>query len=93
MRAVWNDQVIAESDATVVVEGNHYFPSSSVDAAVLRPSTKQTHCAWKGDASYYSLEVDGAINTDAAWTYPTPSEAAANIRDHVAFSRSVTVSQ
>jgi len=93
MRAVWNDQVLAESDDTVVVEGNHYFPLASVDAAVLRPSTKQTHCPWKGAASYYSLEVAGATNADAAWFYPAPLEAAANIQDHVAFWKGVTVSE
>ena len=93
MRAVWNGAVIAESDDTVVVEGNHYFPLSSVDESVLRPSETHTHCPWKGDASYYSLEVDGQLNADAAWFYPTPSEAAAEIRDRVAFWKGVTVSE
>ena len=93
MRAVWNDQVIAESDDTVVVEGNHYFPLASVDASVLRPSSKTTHCPWTGDASYYSLEVGGSTNADAAWFYPTPSAAAAEIQDRVAFWRGVTVSE
>lgn len=93
MRAVWNGAVIAESDDTVVVEGNHYFPLDSVDESVLRPSETHTHCPWKGDASYYSLEVDGQLNTDAAWFYPTPSDAAAEIRDRVAFWKGVTVAE
>ncbi|MDO9495055.1 MAG: DUF427 domain-containing protein [Nocardioides sp.] len=93
MRAVWNGAVIAESDDTVVVEGNHYFPLDSVDESVLRPSETHTHCPWKGDASYYSLEVDGQLNADAAWFYPTPSEAAAGIRDRVAFWKGVTVAE
>ena len=93
MRAIWNEQVIAESDDTVVVEGNHYFPADAVDAAVLRPSETQTHCPWKGEASYYSLDVDGKVNADAAWYYPTPSEAAAEIKDRVAFWKGVTVSE
>ncbi|WP_193614687.1 DUF427 domain-containing protein [Nocardioides lijunqiniae] len=93
MRAMWNEKVIAESDDTVVVEGNHYFPADAVDAAVLRPSETQSHCPWKGEASYYSLEVDGKVNTDAAWYYPTPSEAAAEIQDRIAFWKGVTVSE
>jgi len=93
MRAVWNGAVIAESDDTVVVEGNHYFPLDSVDESVLRPSETHTHCPWKGDASYYSLEVEGQLNADAAWFYPTPSEAAVEIRDRVAFWKGVTVSE
>ena len=91
MRAIWNDTVIATSDETVVVEGNHYFPLSSVDASVLRPSATTSVCPWKGTASYYSLEVDGATNTDAAWFYPEPKDAAAQIADHVAFWKGVTV--
>lgn len=93
MRAIWNDKVIAESDATVVVEGNHYFPLSSVDQEVLRPSSTHTVCPWKGTASYWSLEVDGATNSDAAWTYPEPKDAAAEIKDHVAFWKGVTVAE
>jgi uncharacterized protein (DUF427 family) len=90
-RALWNGTVIAESDQTVVVEGNHYFPAGSVKAELLQPSSKQTHCPWKGDASYYSIAVDGAVNTDAAWYYPAPKEAAAEVKDRVAFWRGVTV--
>ena len=91
MRAIWNDTVIADSDATVVVEGNHYFPAPSVDQAVLRPSTTTSVCSWKGTASYYSLEVDGKTNTDAAFVYPDPKAAAAEIVDHVAFWKGVDV--
>lgn len=90
-RAIWNNQVIAESFSTKVVEGNHYFPRESVNEEFLRPSDTHTTCHWKGEANYYSLEVDGASNPDAAWTYPEPREAAAHIKDHVAFWRGVTV--
>ena len=83
--------VIAETADTVVVEGNHYFPIESVDASVLRPSSTHSTCPWKGEASYYTLAVAGKENTDAAWYYPTPKDAAANIKDHVAFWRGVTV--
>jgi uncharacterized protein (DUF427 family) len=91
VRAIWNGKVIAESDDTVVVEGNHYFPRESVDESVLVDSSTQTTCPWKGQASYFSLEVDGDTNRDAAWYYPTPKSAAAEIRDRVAFWRGVTV--
>jgi uncharacterized protein (DUF427 family) len=91
MRAIWNGQVIAESDDTVVVEGNHYFPADSVRPDVLRPSSTHTVCPWKGTASYYSLEVDGATNADAAWYYPEPKEAAQHITGRVAFWRGVSV--
>ncbi len=91
MRAIWNGTVIAESDDTVVVEGNHYFPKESVDQGVLEPSDKQTVCPWKGTASYYSVVVDGERNPDAAWYYPTPKDAAKQITDRVAFWRGVTV--
>lgn len=93
MRAIWNDKVIAESDATVVVEGNHYFPLASVDEGVLRPSGTHTVCPWKGTASYWSVEVDGVTSTDGAFTYPEPKEAASQIRDHVAFWKGVTVQE
>lgn len=91
MRAIWNGTVIASSDDTVVVEGNHYFPASSVDEAVLRPSTTTSVCPWKGTASYYSLEVDGKTNADAVWFYPEPKPAAAEIADHVAFWKGVEI--
>lgn len=91
MRATWNGTVIAESDDTVVVEGNHYFPLDSVRGDVLRPSSTHTICPWKGEASYYSLDVAGATNVDAAWYYPTPKAAAAQITGRVAFWEGVTV--
>ena len=91
MRATWNDKVIAESDDTVVVEGNHYFPLESVDSTVLTPSDKHTSCPWKGEASYYTLTVDGRTNPDAAWFYAEPKAAASEIRGRVAFWRGVTV--
>ncbi len=91
MRATWNDKVIAESTDTVVVEGNHYFPIASVDPSVLKASDTHTTCPWKGQASYYSLTVDGQTNRDAAWFYPTPKDAAAELTDRVAFWRGVTI--
>jgi len=91
MRAIWNGTVIAESDDTVVVENNHYFPASSVVEGVLRPSDTHSVCPWKGTASYYSLEVDGQVNTDAVWYYPEPKDAAKEITGHVAFWKGVTV--
>ena len=82
---------LATSDDTVVVEGNHYFPADSVDPSVLRLSGTHTVCPWKGTASYWTLEVDGATNADAAWFYPEPKDAAAHVRDRVAFWKGVTV--
>ncbi len=89
--ASWNGTVIASSDDTVVVEGNHYFPREAVTATLLDSRTR-TVCPWKGTASYLSVEVDGQVNTDAAWYYPTPKDAAAQIRDRVAFWKGVQVS-
>jgi uncharacterized protein (DUF427 family) len=91
MKAIWKGRVIAESDDTVVVEGNHYFPLASVDPSVLRPSATTTTCHWKGLANYYSIEVEGSVNRDAAWTYRTPTAAAAHVADRVAFWRGVEV--
>ncbi len=91
MKAIWNGTVVAESDDTVVVEGNHYFPAAAVDPKFLLPSNTRTHCAWKGEARYHTLFVDGNANPDAAWYYPDPKDAAASIRGHVAFWRDVTV--
>ncbi|MAS55994.1 DUF427 domain-containing protein [Nocardioides sp.] len=93
MRAIWNGTVIASSDDTVVVEGNHYFPADSVDRSLLRDSSTTSVCPWKGTASYYSLEVDGRTNTDAAWFYPTPKDAAVEIADRVAFWKGVDVTE
>jgi uncharacterized protein (DUF427 family) len=83
--------VVAESDDTVVVENNHYFPAESVVAGVLRPSDTHTVCPWKGTASYYSLEVDGQLNPDAVWYYPEPKDAAKQITGRVAFWKGVRV--
>jgi uncharacterized protein (DUF427 family) len=90
-RAVWNGAIIAESDDTVVVEGNHYFPADAVRHEQLEPSSKHSWCHWKGTASYYSIRVGDDLNRDAAWYYPAPKEAAAEIRDRVAFWRGVKV--
>ena len=91
MRAVWKGQVLAESDETVVVEGNHYFPPEAVRREFFAASESHTTCPWKGLASYYTVTVDGASNSDAAWYYPEPKPEAAQIRDYVAFWRGVTV--
>jgi len=90
-RAIWNGAVIAESDDTVVVEGNHYFPRASLHTEYLVSSDRTSVCHWKGTASYYDVVVDGEINPAAAWYYADPSEAAAVIRDRVAFWRGVAV--
>ena len=90
-RAVWNGQVLAESDATVVVEGNHYFPPEAIHREFFTASDTHTTCVWKGEASYYNVVVNGETNADAAWYYPAPMDAASNIKDHVAFWRGVTV--
>ena len=90
-RAMWHDTVLAESDETVVVEGNQYFPPESVDRAHLQPSSDTSVCPWKGTASYYDVVVDGDVNASAAWYYPSPKDAAAEIKDHVAFWNGVTV--
>lgn len=91
MKAIWNGEVIAESNDTVVVEGNHYFPIGSVKARYLEDSDTTTICPWKGTANYYTLTVEGEKNTDAAWYYAEPKPAAAQIRDRVAFWRGVKV--
>ena len=91
MKATWNNAVIAQSDDTVVVEGNHYFPPESVNREYLQSSNSHTHCPWKGAASYYNLVVNGETNKDAAWYYPEPNDAAAKIKDRVAFWRGVKV--
>ncbi len=90
-QAKWNGAVIADSDETVVVEGNQYFPIEAVVASSLQPSETHTTCHWKGLASYYDVVVDGKVNADAAWYYPEPSDAAANIKDRVAFWHGVKV--
>jgi uncharacterized protein (DUF427 family) len=89
--AIWNGVVIAESDDIVTVEGNAYFPRAAVREDVLRPSETHTRCPWKGRASYFTLEVDGQTNRDAAWYYPEPKDAAKEITDRVAFWKGVEV--
>ena len=91
MRAMWNDIVLAESDDTVVVEGNHYFPADSLRREHFRDSDHHSVCPWKGRASYYDLVVGDAINPQAAWYYPQPKDAAAQIKDRVAFWHGVEV--
>jgi uncharacterized protein (DUF427 family) len=91
MIAKWNDQVIAKSDNTVVVEGNHYFPIADVNEECLRASDHTTVCGWKGTAHYYSLEVDGQTKANAAWYYPDPKAAASEIAGRVAFWKGVQV--
>jgi len=90
-KAVWNGQVIAESDHTIVIEGNHYFPPNSINQAYLEKTDHHTTCPWKGYAHYYDVVVEGEANANAAWTYPAPNEAAKEIRDYVAFYRGVKV--
>jgi uncharacterized protein (DUF427 family) len=92
MKAVWNNTVIAESDATVVVEGNHYFPLASVNQSYCQPSDNTTSCFWKGTANYFTLDVDGEQNKDAAFYYAEPKSKAENIKGYVAFWRGVKVS-
>jgi uncharacterized protein (DUF427 family) len=92
MKATWNGVTLAESDNTVVVENNHYFPADSLDKQYFTDSNTHTTCPWKGVASYYSIEVDGKTNPDAAWYYPTPKDAAKNIQGRVAFWKGVKVS-
>ena len=90
-KAIWNGTVIAESENTERMEGNYYFPPDSVNWDLVKQSDTHTTCFWKGQASYYHVEVDGEVNKDAAWYYPDPSEAAARIKDYVAFWRGVKV--
>ena len=91
VEARWNGTLIASSDDTVVVEGNHYFPASAVNPAFLKPSDTTTVCPWKGTAHYHTLSVDGSENPNAAWFYPDPKEKAENIRDRIAFWKGVKV--
>ena len=93
MKAIWNGVVIAESDDTVVVEGNHYFPEASLKREYTSFSNHRTSCAWKGQAHYLSLLVNGEMNTDAVWYYPEPSEAAREIKGRVAFWKGVKVTE
>jgi uncharacterized protein (DUF427 family) len=90
-KAVWNGKIIAESETTQVVEGNHYFPADTINRQYFKSSDTTSICPWKGTASYYHIEVDGSVNSDAAWYYPDPRKAAEDIRDHVAFWKGVDV--
>lgn len=91
MKAIWNDKIIAQSDNTVLMEGNHYFPVESVNPKYLKDSQTNTVCHWKGTASYYHVSVDGLDNSECAWYYPDPSEAAQSIKDHIAFWKGIQV--
>jgi len=93
MKAIWNGKVIAESNDTVVVEGNHYFPKDSIKKDLFNESSTQSRCPWKGLASYYNVKVDGKENKDAAWYYAEPKDAAKNIKDRVAFWKGVEVTE
>ncbi|GCE05551.1 DUF427 domain-containing protein [Dictyobacter aurantiacus] len=90
-KATWKGVTLAESDNCIVVEGNQYFPPDSVQRAYFKPSSTHTTCPWKGEASYYTIEVNGESNKDAAWFYPQPKDAASQIKDYVAFWRGVNV--
>jgi uncharacterized protein (DUF427 family) len=91
MKAIWNNIVIAESEKTIQVEGNHYFPADTIKKEFFKPSDTHSTCPWKGVASYYTLEVNGETNKDAAWYYPEAKPAAREIQDHVAFWKGVKV--
>ena len=90
-RAIWNGAVLAESDDTVVVEGNHYFPSDSIDQQYFKASDHTSNCPWKGEASYYHVEANGQVNENAAWVYVEPKAAASEIKDRIAFWKGVIV--
>ena len=91
MKATWQGAVLADSDDTVVIEGNHYFPIEAINREYFRESSSHTTCPWKGEASYYDVVVGGLVNKDAAWYYPDPKDAARQIKGHVAFWKGVTV--
>jgi uncharacterized protein (DUF427 family) len=93
MQAIWNHTVIAESDETILIENNHYFPPAAVKKEYLKLSFKHSTCPWKGEASYFDLEVNGKVHKDAAWFYPEPKNAASEIKNYVAFSRVVKVTK
>ena len=91
MKATWNGAVLAESDKTIVIEGNHYFPPDSINRQYFQDSSTHTTCPWKGEASYYDVLVEGQVNKDAAWYYPEPKPAADEIKGRLAFWRGVKV--
>ncbi len=92
-KAIWNGTVLAESPTTELVEGNHYFPPAALNRQYVKESATQTTCPWKGVASYYDIDVNGHVNKDGAWYYPTPNEAAKQITGYVAFGRGVSIEQ
>jgi uncharacterized protein (DUF427 family) len=93
MKAIWENIILAESNATIVVEGNHYFPRDSINKNYFKDSNTQSTCPWKGLASYYNIVVNGKVNQDAAWYYTDPKPAAGNIKNYVAFWKGVEVVQ
>lgn len=93
MKAIWNGKTIAQSNETIIIERNHYFPPDSVDKGYLKGSDQYSVCPWKGTASYYDIVVDGKTNKDAAWYYPQPSERAKQIKGYIAFWRGVEISE
>lgn len=93
MKAIWNNTVLAESDDTIIIENNHYFPEDSIHKRYFKPSETHTTCPWKGRASYYTISVDGEENTDAAWFYPEVSELAKPIKGRIAFWKGVEVKE
>ena len=91
LKAIWNNTIIAESNETVIIEGNHYFPSTAIKTEHFQPSDTHTICGWKGEASYYNVTANGEVNKDAAWYYSHPKDAAKNIENYVAFWKGVNV--
>jgi len=93
MKAIWNNSILAESNSTIVVEGNHYFPPDSIFKKFFKESDHSTICPWKGKASYYHIEVNGKVNENAAWFYPDPKDAARKIKNYIAFWHGVKVEE
>jgi len=93
MKAIWNGVILAESENTIIIENNHYFPPGSVKLGFFEASDTKSHCPWKGDASYFIIKVKDETNVDAAWYYPEPMDAAAEIKDYVAFWKGIEVSE
>ena len=91
MKAIWNNEVIAESEATIIIENNHYFPQEAIKSAFFKPSQTTSTCPWKGEAHYYNLQVNGKENKDAAWYYPEPKKEALQIKNYVAFWKGVKI--
>lgn len=91
MKAVWNGEIIAESNNTIIIEGNHYFPPNSINKEFLSNSDTHTYCISKGQASYFSVNVSGQLNIDSAWYYPNPSENAKHIKDYIAFWKGINI--